>query len=522
VTEEKDISLETTQEEKSVEKVEDQKEDAFIAWLKEDWLLKLGGTLVLVGILFLLSVAFTHIGPQGKIMLGYFIGLCLMGFGFWFAKKYLIGGSAIHLVGAIVIIITTYTAQTPAYAMFDGFLAMLLMFLTSAVVSLTAYAYKRPQLAHVALVLASVVPILVIGDSRSFFDTLMYLCVVILGVLWLAIVTEWRTLVLLSQIILCLYSSSYAFNSTVLSANEILMVVLFGVIFFMTSLFSILRSKGRTAEADGTIALLNAFYAFGWIMAKMPVEWQAVTLALIAFLYVIAFFSVYKITDVKTSFVIYGGVSLGMLIAAIMVQLSGPAETMALMLIASGATVFAYYLSNKESIAKTTAFINILPLYGVLISIGNIQMNIISHARVDVWKDFIVLFGAIIIYMFVSVYFAQKVKDLHYVSGAVSAVLSVIAVWLVLHTLIAGNMATFISLIIYTIVGMIILSQGVALKNLNVIKIGRLALGLVALRVLFIDAWTLGSTTLGIVVCIIIGVLLLSTTLITRNITTKE
>ena len=524
IQKEESLSVETKEDSVSTV-VADEKESEFVAWLKEDWLLKLGGTLVLVGILFLLSVAFTQIGPQGKIMLGYFIGACLMVFGFWFAKKYLIGGSAIHLVGAIVVIITTYVAQTPEYHMFDKFLAVLLMFLTSTVVALTAYAYNRPQLAHVGLVMASIVPILVHSDNGSFFDLLVYLCVVILGVLWLAIVTQWRTLVLWSQIILCFYSSSYAFNSMVLSSNEVLMIVVFGVIFFMTSLFSILRSKGQTAQVDGTIALLNAFYAFGWITAQMPHEWQAVTLAMIAFAYIIAFFSVYKITDVKTSFVIYGGVSLGMLIASVMIHLEGPAETMTLMLIASGATAGAYYLSGKENVAKVTALVNILPLYGVFMSIGKIEMYSSAlnragyYAGVDIWKDFMVLFSALVIYTLLAIYFTSKVKDLQRVSGFVAAFLAVILVWQVLHTLILGNMATFVSLIIYTVVGLVILSRGVAVQSLSIVKAGRVVLGLVALRVLFIDAWTLGSTTLGIFVCIIIGILLLSSTLITRKLT---
>ena len=64
IQKEESLSVETKEDAVSVV-VADEKESEFVAWLKEDWLLKLGGTLVLVGILFLLSVAFTQIGPQG-------------------------------------------------------------------------------------------------------------------------------------------------------------------------------------------------------------------------------------------------------------------------------------------------------------------------------------------------------------------------------------------------------------------------------------------------------------------------
>lgn len=519
---------ESTQPE-TVELAPMQEESGFFVWLKEDWLLKLGGALVLMGVLFFLSVAFMMVGPQGKIVLGLLLGICLMAFGFRFAQKYIVGGASIHVTGAIVVLITASVAQTPSYNVIDGFMAMLLMFCTASMVALMAFAYKRESLAHAGLLLASSVPLLIPYSFTNFFDVLLYLALVIIGVLLLAIVTQWRMLVLVSQAVLCIYSISFSVGLAALSSNEVLMVVVFGFLFFITSVFSILRSQGATGRVDGWIALLNAVYVLGWVFVKVPHEWQAMLLAGVAFLYLVAFFAVYKITEEQTPFIVYGGVSLGLLVAAVMLQLSGPAETIALLLLTSGATVMAHYLSKKEGIAEAVAFTNLLPLVGILTSVYHIQSYSEVVARgVDgtamsygIWQDFTVVIGAMIVYALLGIYFKGKGESIKVVAWFVSGVLGIITIWQVLHILIPTTVATLVSLLIYTAIGLSTLSRGVTTKDTETVKLGRIILGLVALRVLFIDAWSLGNTTVGILICIVIGLLLLSSSLITKKLTTN-
>ena len=59
------VSQEQEEYHKHKEPVIEAKESAFVTWLKEDWLLKLGGVLVLMGVLFFLSVAYRSVGPEG-------------------------------------------------------------------------------------------------------------------------------------------------------------------------------------------------------------------------------------------------------------------------------------------------------------------------------------------------------------------------------------------------------------------------------------------------------------------------
>jgi uncharacterized membrane protein len=299
-----------------------------------------------MGVLFFLSITYSAVGPQGKVAIGYIFGASLMVFGFWHAKRQLIGGSAIHVIGATVVIITTYVARLPGYDLFDPYMAMLLMFLTSVCVALTAFAYKRSALAHVGLCMSAAVPILVTVGHLSFFGLLVYLGVIVVGVLWLAFVTQWRTLLFLSIMIISMYSWMYVsgeISHDAMLLKEICMVVAFGILFYFTSLLSIVRSKGTTGQVDGMVALLNAGFALIWIIGEAPKEIAPIYIAFIGLIYAAGFFLVYKITNVYTSFMIYGGVALGMITTSVMLELSGRAEITALLLIGAGVTVLFHY-----------------------------------------------------------------------------------------------------------------------------------------------------------------------------------
>ena len=99
----------------------------------------------------------------------------------------------------------------------------------------------------------------------------------------------------------------------------------------------------------------------------------------------------------------------------------------------------------------------------------------------------------------------------------VGSMLTVVFVWQLLHLIIGGNFATFISLLLYTLTGLFFLSKGTQEKNLTKVKFSKIWLGVIAARVIFIDAWQVGNTTLGILICIVVGILLLSTTFINRK-----
>lgn len=498
-------------------------ENGFVTWIKEDWLLKLGGTLVIIGVLFFLSLAYDEFGAQGKAIVGYLFGISLMVFGFKYAKKEIIGGSAIHLVGAIVVILTTYVAQLPGYGynVFDPHFAMVLMFLTVVCVALTAYAHDRAPLAHVGLLIASLVPMLTGTAGRTFSITLIYLGVVILGVLWLALVTKWRTLVLLSLVITCLYSAlkiSGSFGVTTVTFTESYLLVVFGILFYVTSLFSILRSKGEVGKIDGFVALLNVVFALMWIMHQVPEHLVSIIVAIIGFAYSVGFFFVYKVTDRYTAFLVYGGAGLGLLTTSIIMELSGPVEAIVVLLIGGGATIMTYYLSEDENVTKIVGLINIVPVSYVFYSIVSIaQATRRDMIAGETWEHFLVLIVASIIYFVLYRYCKDKVNALS--DGALAGVLllSIVIVWQFLHMTIGGQFATFASIFLYTVTGLVTLFDGTKSGNDMKVRISKIWLSVVALFAIF-SAMTV-DVGLAVLLCVVIGILLLSSTFIIRKVT---
>jgi hypothetical protein len=493
--------------------------------------------------------------------------------------------------------------------------------------------YKRAPLAHLALFMAGIVPVLTHVAGVTFFDILVYLAVVIVGVVWLAFVTRWRSLILMSLVIVMMYSASYitgGLGDSPLLAKEVILVALFGALFYITSLFSILRTEGYVIKDDGIVALLNAGFALMWITSQANPELSPILIATVGLIYAAGFFFVYKVTNVYTSFLVYGGVALGMLTTAIMLEISGHALAVTLLLIGGAVSYFTYYLSRNVQITKVMSFFNILPLLYVIVSIGNIaRLSYPTHFLFEAWQDFLIIGVALVVYYVLYKYFSDKNKDLSYTALTVVVLLVMDIVWQVLHlvttsyfatelsTLIIGigltmfiyrltndnettektaiinffalaslfgslaslnstkdwfavsfgiaisyylyfffskkiktiaytglasglfliaisiwqlahliipsaGLAAFVSIFIYTIVGLSELWKGTRDNSDTRIKIARVWLGFVAARVILIDAWVTGNVAVGVLICIVTGILLLSSAFIIKKTTSTD
>lgn len=156
----------------------EEKENAFISWLKEDWLIKLGGVLVFMGLMFFLSVALAVMGPQGKVAVGYLLAFSFMGFGFWWTTKHLKVGMSLNLLGSVLAIFTTYVARLPDYDLFSPTTAGAFIFALSAYIAFCSYRFSLPSVAHIGLVVAGIVPVLADSGSHNWVGLFSYLMIV--------------------------------------------------------------------------------------------------------------------------------------------------------------------------------------------------------------------------------------------------------------------------------------------------------------------------------------------------------
>ncbi len=499
---------------------EAEKENAFVAWLKRDWLIKLGGLLIILGLLFLLSMAFLGMGPVGKIITGYVIGLTLMTFGFFWARKYVNEGTSVVVVGAAVGILTTYTATTSSFNLLPQFAALVFILLISAVVSLIAFVYKKESVAHLGLIAAFSAPLMTNFGGNDFGALLLYLFVTTLGVLWLTIATDWRSLIFTSQVGVFLYSLPYiemfSYRSNVeLNSFATGMVFAFGVLFFSIATLSLLKNNSKQKTVDVIVAMVNAIYAVVWIFNQESTTVQSIMLLFVALLYASGTFFIFRITNDVQTFLLYFVAALSMVMLATFIQFGADARLFLLASQAVFATYFIKKLLQKENDAYTAfiVIVNAVPVYLLLWELfSKVQPSPLTTISV------------IGLYILLSRGLYLIKTPLYQLFAWVSALLSVVFIWQFTHEVFSDEekgFATFISLMIYTLSGLFVMYLGATKPSEYLTKIGRAVLGIVALRVIFIDAWSTGETIIGIFICTGVGVLLLSSVFITKLTSSK-
>ena len=105
-------------------------------WIKEDWLLKLGALLLLIGFGWLVTYAFLNnwIGPMGRIAMGIIAGVAILALGSWRIQSQSHQGKIFLLLGSTVILLTVFAARE-IYGYFTPLTALITMFLSTAYVA---------------------------------------------------------------------------------------------------------------------------------------------------------------------------------------------------------------------------------------------------------------------------------------------------------------------------------------------------------------------------------------------------
>ena len=165
--------------------------EAFGAWVKEDWLLKLGAFIVLLGFGWFVSYAFAQnwIGPLGRVTLGMIVGIGVLGFGWVRMHLYARQGSIFLGLGAMVVLISAFSAAY-VYTLISGHAALGIAFLTSAFIALASVRFNVMALSVVSVIIASTAPsMLLIRSTATTTELFAYLFVVVLGTVWIVSIT---------------------------------------------------------------------------------------------------------------------------------------------------------------------------------------------------------------------------------------------------------------------------------------------------------------------------------------------
>ena len=509
--------------------------DVVLDWLKENWLLKLGVLMILVGFGWFVSYAFMHdwIGPVGRIAIGVIAGALIAIFGTMRLGKNMTQGILFTILGSALVIISVLSGQY-FYQFFSPLLVLGIIFLVSFYVSLIALAYSTEKLAIYGLVISLLAPML----SHVTFDldpVLMYLYLLVISVstVWISIVKGWRIGNPVGIVGIFFYSLPIIFSghSAFLSDSSkyitLFLAYAISLLYLIVSAWSLVNEKDNKESGPGAtsndvfLTIISTAIILGFTMSVVPVVFQSLVLAAWMLVYAISGFIVFQTTKNEKLFYIHSLVAILFLAIATSVELSGKTLIIAFSIEAAIISIASFLVTNKIKIAQGFGALMVVPMLMSVQSLFSSNWEYITGAGIF-HVDFAVLLLIGIILGGLGMFYRSNRKedvgfDFYHLAIILSTVYFYAIVWLSSHSVLYSQAtAVLVSLIIYTVVGLFTYFAGLFEGNNILKKYGAVMLILVVLRLVLVDVWSM-DLALRVVTFIVLGVMFISTAFISKN-----
>jgi len=238
----------------------------FEKFIGENLINKIGILILIIGVVIGAKLAIDKglISPLTRIILGYLVGVGLMGFAIKLKAKYE-SFSAVLLSGSIAIMYFITYAAYDLYALIPQSLAFILMVVFTSFTVVAALKYNKQIIAHIGLVGAYAIPFLLSDGSGKVLVLFSYIAIINVGILVLSFKKHWKPLFYLSfAFTWIIYLSWLTLDGKQAYLN---LSLAFAAIFFLTFYITNLSYKVAKSEqfgfADVIIILLNSFVFYG-------------------------------------------------------------------------------------------------------------------------------------------------------------------------------------------------------------------------------------------------------------------
>lgn len=490
--------------------------ETFGAWVKEDWLLKLGALILIIGFGLFLVVIGSMFGPFGRVTLGIVAGASILLFGWIRMTRFVKQGSIFLVLGSVVIILSAFTA-TYGYKIFPAEASLAIMFLSSAFVALASVHYRLLPLAVTSLILASFAPTLLLsGVTPQYTELFAYLFVVTLGVVWVVALTGWRVLTLAAIVVFTLYSLPHLGGGFGVAKESMILwyAYAFTLLFFFTNTAGILRAREGDIKPDAISAGWNGVLLLAWIVTNVSQEWKSLVIVGWMAVFIITAFIVFAITKRREPFFVYAGVGVMMLATATAVELNGIGMVIAFIIESATLPFIAYIIVRDKTIAERLSALTIGP---AILAFPSMMVSWNSSIPFD---HFFVLLLMSATLLLLGVFLATLPDHDGAEPSQASAVLLIagsvfayILIWLSLHATMAETSATMLSLTIYAIVGFGTYAYGKMHDQKLITRYGTVLLTFVAGHLILIESFRDGN----IFIFFIVGAVLVATAFIGRK-----
>jgi len=523
--------------------------DIFLAWFKENWLLKIGVLMILVGFGWFVSYAFMHdwIGPVGRIAIGVVAGALIAVFGTMRLGKNLTQGILFTILGSALVIISILSGQY-FYEFFTPMMALGLIFIVSFYVALTALAYSTEKLVIYGLILSLLAPLM----SHVAFDhqpvsMFMYLLVISISTVWISVAKSWRaglpigiTGVLLYSLSIFTSSNYYIYEFFPTESSKYITLALAYIISFLYLFISawsliqkdISNKEKKNAQIGATVndvflTVVSTIMILGFTMSLVPTVFQSLVLALWMIAFAISGFVVFQTTKNEKLFYIHALVAILFLAVATSVELSGKTLTIAFAIEVAIISIASFLVTNKINVSKAFGGLMVVPVLMSLESVFSSKWSYWNGAGI-LHEDFaILLLMTVLLGVLGFFYRANRLLNsdgtperkfgFHHLTIIISTVYLFIIVWLSSHSVIENqDSAVLLSLFVYTVAGLGTYFVGL-FNGYRVMKgYGIVMLILVVVRLVLVDVWQM-ELALRVVTFIVLGVMFISTAFISKK-----
>ncbi len=243
------------------------------------WFSIVGIIAILLGVVFFLKYAFDNhlIGPTGQVSIGIIFGLILLAAGEYFRTKYA-KYSEIITGGGLGVLYLSVWAAFGVFHLLDANILLAGMSLVTICAALLAVRYDAIAIAVIAVVGGFATPAVLSRGFDNQFLLLSYVVILNLGVLFVALFKNWRTLNILTFLgtyfVFTIWYGSY-YDPTKFLTTLIFLTILFVIFSLVWVVYNLIYEKA-VEEQDILLVVLNAVVYFGFsytILSKNYVDY---------------------------------------------------------------------------------------------------------------------------------------------------------------------------------------------------------------------------------------------------------
>jgi uncharacterized membrane protein len=243
-------------------------------FIGENLISKIGIVITVIGAAIGVKYSIDHqlISPLMRVLLGYFLGIALLGTGISLRRKYE-NYSAVLISGAMTTFYFMTFAAFSFYQLISQATAFVMMVIFTVFTVLAAIKLNKQVVAHIGLVGAYAVPFLLGDDSSNAGILFGYMAIINAGILAISFLKYWKSLFYASFILTWLIFFTWfqaGYQVDLYYGMALSFTTLFFLLFYATFLAYKVRMKEEFGKDDVILLLANSFiyYAFNYAILK--------------------------------------------------------------------------------------------------------------------------------------------------------------------------------------------------------------------------------------------------------------